>query len=69
METTMWTTDKLWRYDHPRVWHIASPIDHDDATYHALEHGNISSLTWEEKFGLKRLLIRNPPYARARARE
>jgi hypothetical protein len=46
MTTTMWTKDKASIVDIPRTWHIAPKPNH-------LEYGYISSLTWEEKFGLQ----------------
>ena len=57
METTMWTRDRPSMFGgiSSRTWHIAPPIDHDDATDHALEGGNISSLTWEEKLACTQL--------------
>jgi hypothetical protein len=51
METTMWTKDKSSMADTPRVWHVAPPTK-GESTQPALEHGNMLSLTWEEKFGL-----------------
>ncbi len=51
METTMWTKDKSSFVDRPRTWHVAPPIDRE-STRPAFERGNISSLTWVEKFGV-----------------
>jgi hypothetical protein len=50
MESTMWTRDESSMVDLPRTWHVAPPIDRE-STRPASEHGDISSLTWEEKFG------------------
>ena len=47
----MWTKDKPSMKYRPRAWHIAPPTNRE-LTTPALEHGNISSLTWSEKFGL-----------------
>ena len=35
-----------------RTWHLAPPIDREPATGPSYGIGNISSLTWEEKFGI-----------------
>lgn len=52
METTMWTRDQPSMYRRrPRTWHIAPPIDRESTDHNKLEQGNISLLTWEEKFG------------------
>src|SRR5262249_1403911 len=51
METTMWTRDKSFMFRRPRTWHLAPPIDREAATHPSYGIGNISSLTWEEKFG------------------
>jgi hypothetical protein len=51
IQTTLWTRDKSSMFEVPRAWHVAPPID-CEPTRPAIEHGIISSLTWEEKFGL-----------------
>jgi hypothetical protein len=51
IQTTLWTKDQSSTFEAPRTWHLASPIDRESA-WPAIERGNISSLTWEEKFGL-----------------
>jgi hypothetical protein len=50
METTMWTRDRAAVFgSRPRTWHIAPPSD-SESTEPGLEDGNISSLTWDERF-------------------
>jgi hypothetical protein len=52
METTMWTRDPASPFGGPtrRTWHLTPPPDGGESTEPELAHGNISSLTWEEKF-------------------
>jgi hypothetical protein len=49
IETTMWTKDKSSMVEVPRTWHVAALPD-CESRRPAPEGGNISSLTWEEKF-------------------
>jgi hypothetical protein len=51
METTMWTKDQSSMVDLPRTWHVAPPTSNRESTRPEAEHGNILSLTWDEKFG------------------
>ena len=50
MQTTLWTKDKAILSE--RAWHVAPSTNDRESTRPAFERGNISSLTWEEKFGL-----------------
>ena len=52
IQTTLWTKDRSSTFEVPRTWHLASPTDRK-STWPAIERGNISSLSWEEKFGLQ----------------
>jgi hypothetical protein len=56
METLMWTRDKPPFFGNStRTWHLAPPIDDDDAKFHANEYGNISSLMWQEFFAAPKM--------------
>jgi len=52
METTMWTNKAMHRPSE-RAWHLAPPTNNPEPTQPAVELGYISSLKWEEKFGLR----------------
>jgi hypothetical protein len=52
IQTTLWTKDQSSALEVPRTWHLASPSDRE-STWPTIERGNISSLTWEERFGLQ----------------
>jgi hypothetical protein len=51
MKTTMWTQAPPLMSGSPRTWHLAPPTDGKSTHDPAVEHGYISSLTWEENFG------------------
>jgi len=51
IETTMWTRDKPSMVDLPRTWHVA-PSTKGQSTRPDMEQGSLSSLTWEERFGV-----------------
>jgi hypothetical protein len=58
METSMWTRDKPPFFGNSsRIWHLAPPIDRDDAKDHDLDlgQGNISSLMWTEVFAAPKM--------------
>jgi hypothetical protein len=52
IQTTLWTRDESSMSEGPRTWHLASPSDRE-STWPTIERGNISSLTWEERFSLQ----------------
>jgi hypothetical protein len=52
IQTTLWTRDNSSMSEGPRTWHLASPSDRE-STWPTIERGNVSSLTWVERFGLQ----------------
>jgi hypothetical protein len=51
MKTTMWTRDPPLMSGTWRTWYLGPPTDGKSTHDPASEHGYISSLKWEEKFG------------------
>jgi hypothetical protein len=55
METTMWTKQKSSGFmpNRPMTFHLAPPVD-KESTKPAIEWGTITSITWDERYGLGR---------------